>query len=123
MPTVQSKEEERHTPPRPKKVRIKWKKLYNPATMAEFREVTLENIKQLTDKGLLTAKAFLKAMVKAAKATLLRTTPLNMVALQTCPQCCHRSLKPKMWLAIGLKSYWNRKLKFSKSHARPSKRQ
>jgi exonuclease III len=58
-----------------KKPRISWEKLDDPKTAAEFKEVALMNIRQLTIDGLPTAKAFSKAIVKAAESTCLEDDP------------------------------------------------
>jgi hypothetical protein len=63
---------------------VAWEKLDNPATAIEFREVTMINIKQLTNQGLPSIKAFSKGIVEAAKSTslpALKMTPLSLAGL------------------------------------------
>ena len=56
-------------PPKLAKPRITWDKLDDPETATEFEELAMANIRCLTSKGIPSAKAFLKAIVKAAEQT------------------------------------------------------
>jgi hypothetical protein len=51
------------------------RKLDNPKNAIKFKEVMMENIQQLINKGMPTAKAFSKAIVKASKSTCLEDDP------------------------------------------------
>jgi hypothetical protein len=60
---------------RSKKTRISWNKLNDPKNAAEFKEIALENLRQLTIDSLPTAKVFSKVIVKAAKSTCVEDDP------------------------------------------------
>jgi hypothetical protein len=47
---------------RRQRLHVAWEKLDNPVTAIKFREVTMINIKQLTNQGLSSIKDFSKAM-------------------------------------------------------------
>jgi hypothetical protein len=57
------------------KPRISWEKLDNPKTAINFKEVAMENIQQLINKGPPMAKVLSKAIVKTAKLTCLEDDP------------------------------------------------
>jgi hypothetical protein len=60
-------------PPNPKSQwLVAWNKLDQPKKEIKFKEVVMENIQQLVVKGMPTAKAFSKAIVKDAESTCLK---------------------------------------------------
>jgi hypothetical protein len=63
--------------PKLSKTGITWDKLNDQETAAEFQEVAMANLRELTSKGIPMAKAFSKTIVKAAEQTYTEDAPIN----------------------------------------------
>ena len=62
-------------PPRLTKIRVTWEKLDESETAMSFEQIAMEKIRNLTNNGIPSAKAFSKAIVEAAEETCAEDEP------------------------------------------------